>query len=63
MVSPLATALQEFRHAIVNHATPGASAVLGGTAALLEPMAIVLAVFFIGFVVFNRTAPYVAENL
>jgi len=32
-------------------------------AALLEPTAIVLAIFVLGFYVFNRTAPHVAEDL
>ena len=63
MLSPLATAFQQFRHAMINHATPSASALLGGTLPLLGPIAIVLALFGLGFVVFNRTAPYVAENL
>lgn len=63
MLSPLATVFQQFRHAVVNHASPGASAALGGGVALLEPLAIVIGVFALGFVVFNRTAPYVAENL
>ena len=63
MLSPLATVLQQFRHAVINHATPGASVALGGTAGLLEPAALVLAIFALGFTVFNRTAPYVAENL
>jgi len=63
MLSPLATVFQQFRHAVINHATPGASVALGGTVALLEPIAIVVAIFVLGFVVFNRTAPYVAENL
>lgn len=63
MLSPLATALQQFRHAVVTHATPSAASALGGHVALLGPIAIVLAVFALGFVVFNRTAPYVAENL
>jgi hypothetical protein len=30
---------------------------------LLEPLAIVAAVFALGFWVFNRSAPLVAENL
>jgi hypothetical protein len=30
---------------------------------LLEPLAVVVAVFALGFYVFNRTAPNVAENL
>jgi ABC-2 type transport system permease protein len=62
MLNPLATAFEQFRHAAINHATPGAAAILGhgGVAAVI---AIVFAVFALGFVVFNRTAPYVAENL
>jgi ABC-2 type transport system permease protein len=63
MLSPLAAVFQQFRHAVVNHAAPGASVALGGSLGLLEPLAIVVGVFVLGFVVFNRTAPYVAENL
>jgi ABC-2 type transport system permease protein len=63
MLNPLATVLQQFRHAVVNHPAPGASVPLGGAIHLLEPIGIVVAVFVLGFVVFNRTAPYVAENL
>jgi ABC-2 type transport system permease protein len=63
MLNPLAVIFQQFRHAYINHATPGAAALLGSTAALLEPMAIVLAIFALGFYVFNRTAPRVAEAL
>jgi ABC-2 type transport system permease protein len=62
MSNPLATTFQQFRHAIVNHAAPGAEAVLGG-ALILVPVAITAAFFALGFIVFNRTAPYVAENL
>ena len=63
MINPLATALQQFRHAIVTHATPSAAQALGSHFALLAPIGIVATVFVLGFVVFNRTAPYVAENL
>jgi ABC-2 type transport system permease protein len=63
MLSPLATVLQQFRYAIVNNATPKPSSFLGGPLGLLEPLAITAAIFVLGFVVFNRTAPYVAENL
>jgi ABC-2 type transport system permease protein len=62
MFNPLATDFQQFRHAIVNPAAPGAGAVLTGPL-ILVPIAITLATFVLGFVVFNRTAPYVAENL
>lgn len=63
MLNPLATVLEQFRHAVVTHAAAGAAVPLGGGIHLLEPIAIVLAIFVLGFVVFNRAAPYVAENL
>jgi ABC-2 type transport system permease protein len=63
MANPLATVFQEFRHAMINPAATSASHAIGGPANLLAPIAIVLGVFALGFVVFNRTAPYVAENL
>lgn len=63
MLNPLAVIFQQFRHAFVTHATPGATELLGSTIALLEPLAIILAVFALGFYVFNRTAPHVAEDL
>lgn len=62
MCNPLAAAFQQFRHAIVNPAAPGAGAVLTGPLILI-PIGISVAFFVLGFVVFNRTAPYVAENL
>jgi ABC-2 type transport system permease protein len=63
MINPLATVLQQFRHAMINHATPSAGELLGGTIWWLVPIGIVVVVFALGFYVFNRTAPYVAENL
>ena len=63
MLSPLATVFQQFRHAIINHATPAVSTVLGGKVVLLAPIGLVVGIFVLGFVVFNRAAPYVAENL
>jgi ABC-2 type transport system permease protein len=63
MLSPLATVFQQFRHAMINHATPSAGTLLGGPLLLLAPIGISVAIFALGFYVFNRTAPYVAENL
>lgn len=63
IVSPISALLQQFRHAVINPATPGAAHLLGSQAALLAPLAVVLVVLALGFVVFIRTAPYVAENL
>jgi ABC-2 type transport system permease protein len=63
MLNPLAVVFQQFRHAVINHSTLSAGQALGGWGQLAEPLAIVVAVFALGFWVFNRSAPLVAENL
>ena len=63
MLNPLAVILQQFRHAFITHASPSAAAVMGSTVALLGPLAIVAVAFALGFWVFNRIAPRVAEDL
>jgi len=63
MLNPLVTVFQQFRHAMVNHATLSAGEALGSWLALLEPLALVAAVFLLGFWVFNRAAPHIAEDL
>jgi ABC-2 type transport system permease protein len=63
MLNPLAAIFQQFRHAMVTHATPSAGQALGSWAALLEPAAIVGAIFLIGFAVFSGAAAKIAENL
>ncbi len=63
MLNPLAVSFQQFRHAMVAHATPSPAQVLGGWGQLGATAAIVAAVFALGFYVFNRSAPLIAENL
>ena len=63
MCNPLAVVLQQFRHAMINPAATSASAGIGGTWRLLIPIGITFGLFALGFAVFNRTAPTVAENL
>jgi ABC-2 type transport system permease protein len=63
MLNPLAVIFQQFRHSFITHATPSAGALLGHQALLAIPIGIVLAIFVLGFYVFNRTAPKVAEDL
>jgi ABC-2 type transport system permease protein len=63
MFNPLAVILQQFRHAMITHATPSSGAVLGSWTGLLPPLVLVLALFLIGFAVFNRAAAKIAENL
>ncbi|MGA9285443.1 MAG: ABC transporter permease [Solirubrobacteraceae bacterium] len=63
LLNPLVAVLQQFRHAMVNHATLSAGQLYGGWIYLLEPLGIVALTLAIGFWVFNRSAPSVAENL
>jgi ABC-2 type transport system permease protein len=62
-LNPLVTVFQQFRHAMVNHATLSAGQALGSWTALLEPLALVAIIFVLGFWVFNREAPHIAEDL
>jgi ABC-2 type transport system permease protein len=63
MLNPLATTLQQFRHAMITNATPSALTLLGGSLGLLAALTVIFGTFAVGFVVFNRLAPQVAENL
>jgi len=63
LLNPLVAIFQQFRHAMVNHAALSAGQAMGSWLALLEPLAIVAALFVLGFWVFNRSAPHIAEDL
>jgi ABC-2 type transport system permease protein len=63
MLNPLAVIFQQFRHAFLNHSSPSPASLLGSTAALAVPVGLVLVIFAVGFWVFNRIAPRVAEDL
>ncbi len=63
MLNPLAVIFQQFRHAVITRGTLSAGQALGSWTALLEPIAIVVGIFIIGFAVFNRAAAKIAENL
>ena len=63
MLNPLAVVFQQFRHAFITHATPSAGALLGSMSRVALPVAIAVAIFALGFWVFNRMAPHVAEDL
>jgi ABC-2 type transport system permease protein len=62
-LNPLVAIFQQFRHAMVNRATLSAGQIMGSWVALIEPLALVAAIFVIGFWVFNREAPHIAEDL
>ncbi len=62
-LNPLVAIFQQFRHAMINHATLSAGQIMGSWAALLEPMALVAIIIVVGFWVFNREATHIAEDL
>jgi ABC-2 type transport system permease protein len=62
-LNPLVAIFQQFRHAMINHATLSAGQIMGSWTALVEPLALVAAIIVIGFWVFNREAPHIAEDL
>jgi ABC-2 type transport system permease protein len=63
LLNPIATIFQQFRHSIVNPVTPSPGQVFGSPVYLLIPLGFIAFVFVLGFYVFNRVAPRVAENL
>jgi ABC-2 type transport system permease protein len=62
-LNPLVAIFQQFRHAMINNATLSAGQIMGSWTALVEPLALVAAIIVIGFWVFNREAPHIAEDL
>lgn len=62
-LNPLVAIFQQFRHAMINRSTLSAGQVMGSWAELIEPLALVAVIIVIGFWVFNREAPHIAEDL
>jgi ABC-2 type transport system permease protein len=62
-LNPLVAIFQQFRHAMINHATLSAGQLMGSWADLLQPLALVAVLFVLGFWVFNRAAVHIAEDL
>jgi len=78
MLNPLADLMEQYRHAFIGPNAPhppttpypgwhfggsSAAAAVGGYAELAIPMGLIVIVFVLGFVVFNRSAPHIADNL
>lgn len=62
-LNPLVAIFQQFRHAMINHATLSAGQVMGSWTALLIPGALVTVICVVGFWYFNREASHIAEDL
>jgi ABC-2 type transport system permease protein len=63
MLSPIASILEAWRHAIIDPTAPTAAQAIGGAELLVVPVGIVVGVFVVGLWVFARQAPRLAEEL
>jgi len=63
MLNPFAALLQQARHAFVDPSHSSAAAAIGGGVRLLIPLALIFAVLVVGYLVFRRAAPRLAEEL
>lgn len=63
LANPLAALFAQMRHAVIDPGAPTAWAAIGGAERLLIPGALVLGSLVLGWWVFNREAPRIAENL
>jgi ABC-2 type transport system permease protein len=63
MLNPLTAILQEMRHAVIDPNAASAGQAAGGWVWILIPVGIIVGVFALGFWVFNREAPRIAEEL
>ena len=63
MLNPFAAIMQQARHALIAPSHPSVATVLGSDALVLSPVAIGVVVVVLGYRVFSRRAPRVAEQL
>jgi ABC-2 type transport system permease protein len=63
MMSPVAALLTQVRHTFIDPTAPSAAQAAGGGVRLLIPIGIVVVLLALGFWVFNREAPRIAEEL
>ncbi len=63
MCNPLATILEQTRHAVVDPGAPSALEAIGPDGRILIPIVLMLLSVGVGFWLFNREAPRIAEQL
>ncbi len=63
LLNPVAMLLTQMGHAFIDPTAPSAAGAAGGAQRLLIPLGIIAALFALGWWVFTREAPRVAENL
>jgi len=61
--NPLGMVMTQMRKWVIDPSAPSAAEAIGSYAALLIPIGVILLVFGVGFWVFQRETPHIAENL
>jgi len=61
--NPLGMVMTQMRKWVIDPNAPSAAEAIGGSAKLLIPIGVIVAVFAVGFWVFQRETPHIAENL
>jgi ABC-2 type transport system permease protein len=63
MLNPFAAILQQSRYVIFGPGHPSAAEAIGGTLQLAAPLTIAVGLLVLGWIVFSRRAPRIAEEL
>jgi ABC-2 type transport system permease protein len=63
MLNPLAVIIEQNRHAVIDPGAPTATGAMAASWNIVVPAAIVLVSIALGFWVFNREAPHIAESI
>jgi ABC-2 type transport system permease protein len=61
--NPLGMVMTQMRKWVIDPGAPSAVEAIGGWVAMLIPIGVILLVFAVGFWVFQRETPHIAENL
>jgi ABC-2 type transport system permease protein len=61
--NPLGVVMTQMRQWVIDPGAPSAVEAIGGWVAMLIPIGVVVLVFVVGFGVFQRETPHIAENL
>ena len=63
LCNPFAALIQQTRHAVIDPSHESAASAMGGAEWLLVPALVIVFVVVIGYRVFDRAAPRIAEDL
>jgi ABC-2 type transport system permease protein len=63
MANPLAAIIEQARHAVIDPSAPSAAAASGGTARLLIPVGITVALLVVSYALYRRSKSSIAERL